>query len=292
MTEARTSDAYKYGSLNIKGDQPLFFKKGETKTMMYVIHVDRHRNSSDMHYHLKYPGIISKRAYRELGPENRRNCLTFNALFSRYMDRVVILNALMKLSELAGLDRSDEGFWAYPTDYGIQPCRLVPEAEFSQTFFHPKENTSIKSCIGDHISTALSANDSYQKSDRSLTLNAFSQHSNDWPSIIMDHLGKKDAIIMGLSEQLGVVIAEKKAAQDTVQDLGKRLEAMRAEHESERRAWETKILRYEVTAQIKGWKLPSSESNDEEEEIKGIEGEYPVKKLRGRKKKGGNKGRE
>lgn len=290
MSGECNNDAYKHGSLNIKGDQPIFFKKGEKKTKFYVMNIYINRNNSDLHYHLKYPGTISKRAYRELGPENRRNCLTFHALFSKYMDDVVILQALMRLSELAGLERSDEGFWAYPTDYGIQSCRLVPEIEFSQTFFHPKENTSIKSCVGDNISTALSATGAYLKSDRSFTLNALSQHSNDWPSVIMDHLGKKDAIIMTLSEQLGMAIAEKKAAQDAVEGLGKRLETMRADHESERRAWETKILRYEVTAQIKGWKLQSSDSNDEEEEKIGeIEGERPVKIINEGKKRGTTK---
>lgn len=268
---------------SVKGKGPVFFRKGDDKGRAYAWTVVHQAGSLDKHYHLVYPGNISKRAYRKLGAEDRARCGTYYSLFVSIGDPDLMVDHLMSLSQKAGLERADEGFWVYPTDYGAHPDRLIQKAKSEVDVCDRTDSQSTRVCANDKNCTKSAPSFQNLKSDASLSLTDTHHQPDEMSALFVKLLAEKDLIIQQLSEKIGMsnqliseLTSSTKAAHDAIQELGKRMDMMRSDHELERRIWASEKQRFEVTAEVMGWKPVVREMGIKKE---GIEGSDPVKKL-------------
>jgi len=298
MEGENTTPGYKRGKhrcLSVKGDKPIFFHNNDPNAEYYAQDIFTRKDSSEKHFHVDYPGNISKKAYRRLGPEDRASIGTFKCLFSRYKDTASIKKALSILSKYAKIKmgRTDEGFWIFPTDYGAHPSRTIDQTQPEPEICLPTESKPENDYPTNNVSTAATTNLNDPKSDSSFTLSQTSQPLSEISVVFMKLLAEKDLQIQKQSERIGALTQSNfdltlanKAAQDTIQDLGKRIETMKVEHESERRLCASRKVRCEIAGQKADWGLPENENADNEMSSERAE---PVRLIGEERKKGKEK---
>jgi len=267
----------------VKGKDPVFYRKGDKESVDYAWSIVHQAGSLDKHYHLVYPGNISKRAYRKLGTEDRALCGTYYSLFVSIGDPDLMVNLLMDMSQKAGLERTDEGFWVYPTDYGAHPDRLVQKAKSEVDVCDRTDSQSTRVCVSDKNGNKSAPSSQNLTSDASLSLTDTYQQSIEMPALLVKMMAEKDRIIQQQSEKAGMsnqliseLTSSKKAAQDVIQELGKRIDIMKSDFELERKTWASEKQQLEITAQVMGWKLAALEISTKKG---GMEGSDPVKRL-------------
>lgn len=294
MEGEKTTPGYKRGKnrcLSVKGDKPIFFHNNDPNAEYYAQDIFTRKDSVEKYFHVDYPGNISKKAYHRLDPEDRVPIATFKRLFSHYKDTASIKKTLSILSKYAKIKmgRTDEGFWIFPTDYGAHPSRTIHQTQPEPEICLPIESRPENDYPTNNVSTAATTNLNDPKSDGSFTLSQTSQPLSEISLVFMKLLAEKDLLIQNQSERIGALTQSNsdltlanKAAQDTIQDLGKRIETMKVEHESERRLWASEKVRCENARQKTAWELLNNENADNKMQSEGGE---PVRLIGEERKK-------
>ena len=65
----------------IKGTEVIFYRPASVEATFYYVMIFNKRNSLNDHNNVKFPGMISKRAYTKLNDKERRDYETFKKHF-------------------------------------------------------------------------------------------------------------------------------------------------------------------------------------------------------------------